>query len=134
MDYTGRVSKLLLVFLLVTASLFLACGGAPVPVVRMVLSSGQCMPATITLRRDETVRISFLNQDSGGARWQLLLYVPTKERPNVPETEPTLELTAPAQQSVSGQITPRHAGQFEYTCVTQSRSVIVSAGKVRVVE
>lgn len=100
----------------------------------IVLSSGQCTPQVLTLRRDQTVRISFLNQDASGANWQLFFNVPIKERPHLADHEPSLQLLARPQQSVSGQITPRKAGQYDYTCMTETRSLIVSAGKVNVVE
>lgn len=112
----------------------LACGGPSVRTVRIVLASGQCTPQVITLRLGEPVRISFLNQDAGGASWQLFFSVPTKERPTLPPHEPSLQLFARAQQAVSAQVTPRQAGQFEYTCITESRSVRASTGRVNVVE
>jgi hypothetical protein len=126
-----RLVVLLLLSLMLMAA---ACSQSDRPSVQIILSSGQCTPQTLTLRRDITYRVTFLNQDPGGASWDLYLNVPSKERPNLSTSEPSLVLSAKAQQNATGLLTPRTTGQFEYTCVTETRTFVVRTGVVNVTE
>jgi hypothetical protein len=126
-----RVAALLasLVIFLVTG-----CASQRLPTVSVLAAGGQCTPQTLVLRANVKHRISLLNQDAGGANWDLYLNVPSQERANLPDTQPSLVLSAKTQQTAAGVLTPRKTGQFEYTCVTETRSLIVRPGVVNVIE